>query len=251
MSRPSRGAEVRLRRAPRACGRTGRGWVAGRACRRSRKRLLHGTHPIAARAGYGSVTPRRSGRRESFPDAGTELRRRSRRLQASCRGCCGRDGCRRRAAVATGARGNMRALRNPGPTPDTRRLGEPACVGLARRKKRPPDPAWSSAHVSTKRRPSVTATVDAGSGRRYLRRASGRLGGHSLRRRVSSVGKGFAEARMQRAGANPCKTPPPRRAGRRECLPDAGTSPSRPSRSRRLRRLWAPVPHDARPDCPC
>jgi len=37
----------------------------------------------------------------------------------------------------------MRALRNPGPTPDTTRLGEPACVGLARRMQRPPDPASS------------------------------------------------------------------------------------------------------------
>jgi len=41
----------------------------------------------------------------------------------------------------------MRALRNPGPTPDTTRLGEPACVGLARRTYRPPDSAWSLAHT--------------------------------------------------------------------------------------------------------
>jgi lipopolysaccharide export system ATP-binding protein len=41
-----------------------------------------------------------------------------------------------------------RALRNPATTPDTRRLGEPACVGLARRTKPPPDPASGSVHVS-------------------------------------------------------------------------------------------------------
>jgi len=77
----------------------------------------------------------------------------------------------------------MRALRNPGPTPDTPRLGEPACVGLARRTRRPPDPVSTSAHYLTLQRSKVTAARHAGSGWRQMRRASGRPGGHSPRRR--------------------------------------------------------------------
>ena len=147
------------------------------------------------------------------------------------------------------------------------------CYGRARKYARPPQPRHDARHHAPGRArlrrartahaastglgvefgARIAGTVATGdrrpsrSIRSSLRCASGRLGGHSPRRRASSAGKGFAEARMQRAGASSTFFPTPAPVAAAATV--AGVVPRLLRRARKHARPPQPR-HDARHHAP-